>query len=362
MKAPILALLLTAAALAGAQPFTVLLNNPEETDFYFTLDPPELKSFDPSASVFPNVVYDYFGETPPPNWAGFQPLPAGATRRLENLAEGTHLVVGFFAPRSRREFPVRTLTVKAGGGMSERFYSVYTEPSLFKARAGRGRLAAFAPPEEAAAAPATAAVRPPGEGRLNIRIDNQYQDWEVIPALAAFGDYQPESFSREQYGSAARVLPLREARFWQKAGTSLAELKAVREDKTLYLFLSTRSAIADGLSIFLYFHDPKDPADGNRVTLELLPAAKAATGLAVLWVKDRSPVAAGTLASGSFFLEASVDLAKIEAALISRSELTSVELTTCYRDRNALAYEEFYYATLALPDFPTADRLYAPKD
>jgi hypothetical protein len=361
MKAPILGLLLAAAALAGAQPLTVLLNNPEETDFYFTLDPPELKGFDPSASVFPNVVYDYFAETPPPDWVGFRPLPAGATQRLENLAEGAHLVVGFFAPRSRREFPVRTLTVKAGGGMSERFYSVYSQPSLFRARAGRGRLAAFAPPEEEAAAPA-AAARTPGEGRLNIRIDNQYQDWEAIPALAAFGDYQPGSFSREQYGSAARVLPLREARFWQKAGTSLAELKAVREDKTLYLFLSTRSAIADGLSIFLYLHDPKDPADGNRVTLELVPAAKGAGGLVVLWVKGQAPVTVGTLASGTFFLEASVDLATIEAALTSRSELALVELTTCYRDRSALAYEEFYHATLALQDFPTADRLYGPRD
>jgi hypothetical protein len=356
MKALILGLFLTAAALAGGEAFTVLLNNPEESDFCFALDPPELAGFDPAASIFPSVIYDYFAETPPPGWPGFQKLPAGATRRLENLGEGTHLVVGFFPLRNRREFPVRTLTVKAGGGMSERFYSVYTEPSLFKARADRGRLAAFAAMEETVAAPA-AAFRPPVEGRLNIRIDNLYQDWEAIPAMATFTEFEPATFSRERYGSASRVLPLPEARFWQKAGTSLAELKAVEEGQTLFLFLSTRSAISEGLSIFLYFHDPKDPPDANRVTVELLPAKTGRDGLVALWVKDSTPVLAGTLASGSFFLEASLDLALIEAALISRLELAAMELSTCYRDRNALSYEEFFYATLRLKDIPTMGNL-----
>jgi hypothetical protein len=360
MKAPILGLLLAAAALAGAQPFTVLLNNPEESDFYFTLDPPELSGFDPAASIFPSVVFDYFADAPPAGWPGFQPLPAGATRRLEDLAEGTHLVVGFFALRNRTELPVRTLTVRAGGGMSERLYSIYSEPSLFKARVGRGRLASFAP-AEMPAQPA-AAIRPPVEGRLNIRIDNQYEDWEAIPVLYSFSDYQPASFSREQYGTPSRVLPLSEARYWQKGGTSLAELKAVQEDRTLYLLLSARSAVADGLSIFLYFHDPKDRSDENRVTVELQPATDSRPGLVVLWVKDKAPISAGALASGSFFLEASLDLAPVDAALISRLEASSIELTTCFRDRLALVYEEFYYATLSLKEIPTLDRLYAPKN
>jgi hypothetical protein len=360
MKALILGLFLAAAMLAGAQPFKVLLNNPEESDFYFTLDPPELSGFDPAASIFPSVVYDYFADVPPAGWPGFQPLPAGATRRLENLAEGTHLVVGFFVLRNRTEFPVRTLTVRAGGGMSERLYSIYAEPSLFRARVGRGRLAAFAAAGKGA--PPAGVVRPPSEERLNIRIDNRYDDWEAIPVLVSFVDYQPASFSREQYGTPARVLPLSEARYWKKGGTSLAELKAAQEDRTLYLFLSTRSAMADGLSIFLYFRDPKDKPEENRVTVELLPATSGESGLAVLWVKDRAPIAAGELASGSFFLEASLDLAAIDAALVSRLELASVELTSCFRDRLALVYEEFYYATLSVKEIPTAARLYAPKN
>jgi hypothetical protein len=352
MKALILGWFLTAAALVGGGASTVLLNNPEESDFYFALDPPELAGFDSAASIFPTVIYDYFADTPPPGWSGFQKLPAGSTQRLENLGEGTHLVVGYFHLRNRTEFPVRTLSIRAGGGMSERFYSVYTEPSLFKARADRGRLAAFAAMQEEKPATPSISLRPPAEARLNIRIDNQYQDWEAIPTVASFAEYQPATFSRERYGSESRVLSLREARFWQKAGTSLAELKAAVEGETLFLFLATRSAISEGLSIFLYFHDPKDAPGANRVTVELQPAAKGTDGLVALWVKGKSPVSAGALASGSFFLEASLDLSLIEKALISRLELAEIELSTCYRDRNTLSYEEFFYTTLRLKDIP----------
>jgi hypothetical protein len=353
MKALILGLFLTAAALAGGEASTVLLNNPEESDFYFVIDPPELAAFDYAASIFPTVIFDYFADTPPPGWSGFQKLAAGGTQRLENLGEGTHLVVGYFRLPNRTQFPVRMLSIRAGGGMSERFYSVYTEPSLFKAKADRGRLAAR---EEKPVAPSIS-LRPPAEARLNINIDNQYQDWEAIPAVAAFNGFEPATFSRERYGSESRILPLGEARFWQKAGTSLAELKAAVEGQTLFLFLSTRSAIAEGLSIFLYFHDPKDPPDANRVTMELQPATKGTDGLVALWVKDQSPVSAGALASGSFFLEASIDLSLAEKALISRLGAADIELSTCYRDRNALSYEEFFYTTLRLKDMPAVDKL-----
>jgi len=122
-----LALVLAAAA-AGAQPFTVLLNNPEEAVFHFVLDPPELGSFDPASSVFANVIYDYFAEGPVAGQASFQSLPAGATRRLDGLAEGTHLLVGFFALPGRRDFPVRALMLKAGGGWPSAFTACTRSP------------------------------------------------------------------------------------------------------------------------------------------------------------------------------------------------------------------------------------------
>jgi hypothetical protein len=356
MKALILVLFLTAVALTGGEAATVLLNNPEENDFYFTLDPPELAGFDSAASIFPTVIYDYFADLPTPGWPGFRKLAAGATQRLEDLGEGTHLVVGYFHLRGRTKFPVRVLSIRSGGGMSERFYSVYAEPSLFKAKADRGRLAAFAAMEEKPGA-LSGSLRRAAAARLNIRIDNQFEDWEAIPTVASFSEYRPATFSLEKYGSESQVLPLGEARYWQKAGTSLAELKAAVEGETLYLFLSTRSAISEGLSIFLYFHDPKDPPDSNRVTAELQPAGRGADGLVALWVKGRNPVSAGGLASGTFFLEASLDLSLIEKALISRLEAAEIELSTCYRDRNALSYEEFFYTAMSLKDLPAVGNL-----
>jgi hypothetical protein len=374
-----LGLMLAAAAAAGAEAFSALLTNPEEAVFHFVLDPPELASFDPGSSVFANVVYDYFLEPAASGQTAFRSLAPGATVRLKDLAEGNHLLVGFFALASRREYPVRVLTLKAGGGLTERVYSVYSEPSLFKARAGRGRLAAFQPaaaastapsgapaPQGAAAAPAPSGAEPPkaaaAAGQLAIRIDNNYADWEAIPVFRNFADYRPQTFIRERIGGKRLEFPLEQARFWQKGGTGLAELKLVDNGPSLYLFLSTRSAIAEGLSIYLYFRDPLDPEGQNRVTVELLPATSTKAGLAALWVKEREPAVAGTLASGAFFLEAALDKRLIFGALPSGQQVGWLELTTGFHDRNSLTYEEFYYLKLPLAELPTPDTLFDARD
>jgi len=341
-RAICLALILTAAA-AGAQSFTVLLNNPEGSDFHFVLDPPELAGLDPDSNAFANGVYAYFAEAPAAGAVRFEDLRAGTTRRLEKLAEGTHLLVGFFATANRAEFPVRALLLKAGAGVTERFYSVYAQPVLFKAKAGRGRLAAFA------AGGAEPAVR--------IRIDNDYEDWEGIPVFRSFEDYRPRTFTRERIGGGRLELPIEQSRFWQKAGTGLSDLKMLDDGKNLFVFLSTRSAIADGLSIYLYFRDARDPEGENRVTVELVPPAGPKPGLPVMWVRDRKPAAVGTLASQGFFLEAALDRQAIYAALESAPGQVALELTSGYYDRGSLAYEEFYYAMVALSDLPTPDML-----
>jgi hypothetical protein len=338
IKAICLGLILAAAAAAAAQTFTVLLNNPEGSDFHFVLDPPELAGLDPASTAFADGVYAYFAESPGAGGAKFENLPAGTTRRLEKLAEGTHLLIGFFAPLNRGEFPVRTLVLKAGGGVAERFYSVYAQPVLFKAKAGRGRLAAF---------PAGGA-----EEQAGIRIDNNYEDWEAIPVFRSFADYRPRTFTRERIGGGRLELPLEQSLFWPKGGTGLADLKLLDDGKSLFVFVSTRSAIAEGLSIYLYFRQPHDPEGENRVTVELLPATNDKQGLPVLWVKDHPAAAIGSLASHGFLLEAELDRKAIYGALDSDPRQVAVELTTAYYDRASLAHEEFYYAMIALSDVP----------
>lgn len=362
--------LLLSAAVAGAQSFAVLLNNPEGSAFHFVLDPPELRGFDPGSSVFANLVYDYFLQSPTAGPTLFRTLPPGSTLRLKGLAEGTHLLVGFFALAGRRDYPVRIVPLMAGGGMAERFYTVYAEPTLFRARAGRGRLAGFPsggapsgqPSREGGNAQSGFAGGGAPVAELGLAIDNDFADWEVVPVLRSFADYSPRTFLREQIGGARLELPLAQSRFWQKAGTALFELKIVDNGPNLYVYVSTRSAMAEGLSFYLYFRDPQDPPGENRVTVELLPAVGDKAGLVSLWVKGHGPVAAGTLASGVFFLEAALDKATIYGALSSGPLADSLELTTGYHDRSSLSHEEFYYTRLALKDLPTPGTLVELRD
>jgi glycerophosphoryl diester phosphodiesterase len=94
--------------------------------------------------------------------------------------------------------------------------------------------------------------------------------------------------------------------------------------------------------------------------VELLPAADGQPGLAALWVAGQEPVVVGELASGAFFLETSLDMTAINAALVSHPDLASLELTTGYHDRASLVYEEFFYLGLGLRDLPTLETLYSP--
>ena len=155
-----------AAALLPGQNSTVVIQNAEETTFHYVLDPPELTAFDTASVIFENVVYDYFVQEPAAedDFPGFSALAPGESLRLEDLADGKHLLVGFFVIPGKMCFPVRVITLQVGGELDERTYRIFSEPALIQARAGRGRISDYAPippqavaaaaePTEAAAAP-----------------------------------------------------------------------------------------------------------------------------------------------------------------------------------------------------------------
>jgi hypothetical protein len=390
MKRLILAGLLFAAA-AGAlwsQSSTVVIQNAEDTSFHYVLDPPELTAFETATSIFEAVVYDYFAEEPAAgdDFTGFTELPPGQSVSLDGLTEGKHLLVGFFVVPGQVGFPVRVITLQAGGGLDRRTYRVFSEPALITARAGRGRISAYDPipprsvaetaaPAAApaqAAAPATeapagraqaASTAPDGEpGFFRFKIDNQYEDWEAIPAFLSFpADRSPPSFTREQYGGPFEVLAIDQSLHWGSEGTDISEIKVVNSMQSIYLYISTYSTLSPDVSVLLYFHTEQNlrrMGATNRLTLELLPARAEEPGLVVLWEKERKPMIVGSLASGSFFLEAKIDKSLLYDVQVAKPPITFFDLTTSYFDSQELAYEEFYVASVSMSAIPTEETLY----
>jgi hypothetical protein len=367
MKRLILVGILSAAVagLLSGQNAAVVIENAEEMTFHYVLDPPELTAFETATSIFANVVYDYFAEEPMPedDFPGFGELAPGGSLRLEDLAEGEHLLVGFFVVPGKMGFPVRVITLQVGGELDERTYRIFSEPALITARAGRGRISEYAPiPPGAAAGPAGPAPAGPEKEFFRFQIDNRYEDWEAIPVFLSFpADRTLPSFTREQYGGAFEVLPIEQSRHWASGGTSLNEIKVVNNIESVYLYISTHSALSPNVSVFLYFHTDQNlrrSGATNRFTLELLPAKAEEPGLAVLWEKERKPVIVGTLASGSFFLEARIDKNLLYDIEVAKPQITFFDLTTSFFDRQELAYEEFYIASIPLAGIPTERTLY----
>jgi hypothetical protein len=407
-------LLAAAGGLLWSQSYTVVIQNAEDSTFYYVLDPPELVVFEPATSIFENVVFDYFAEEPinGDDFSGFSELAPGESLRIDSLTEGKHLLVGFFVLPGEMGFPVRVITLQAGGGLDERTYRIYSEPALITARAGRGRLsdhppipptAAARPPAPAAtttptpsaavqesagpsggqaqaeapaspapaaaataaaSAPAAPAAAAPVEERsfFRFQIDNRYEDWEAIPAFLSFPpDRTLRSFTREQYGGEFEVLPIDQAKHWGAEGTAVNEIKVVNNLESIYLYISTYSSISSNVSIFLYFHTEQNlrrRGATNRFTLELLPEKAEEPGLVVLWEKDREPMIVGSLASGSFFLEAKIDKSLLYDIEVAKPAISFFDLTTSYFDRQELAYEEFYVASVPLFELPTEETLY----
>jgi hypothetical protein len=92
--------------------------------------------------------------------------------------------------------------------------------------------------------------------------------------------------------------------------------------------------------------------------MELLPAKAEEPGLVVLWEKERKPMIVGSLASGSFFLEAKIDKKLLYDIQVAKPAITFFDLTTSCFDRQELAYEEFYVASIQIAAIPTEETLY----
>lgn len=188
-----------------------------------------------------------------------------------------------------------------------------------------------------------------------ISIDNLYDDWEAVPALASFTSlFVPPSFTRESLGNDFETLSLMDSRFWQQGGTQLGEVKAVADEENVYLFISTQSAISDNLSCFFYLRGERRQGEENPLTLELIPDDSLNESKVILWQRDsKLPERAGKLSSSSFFLEARINKQIFSPEMIRKlGSNPSLDLTTCYFDKQNSLYEEFFFTTIYLKDIP----------
>jgi hypothetical protein len=192
-------------------------------------------------------------------------------------------------------------------------------------------------------------------GENTITIDNLYDDWEAVPAVASFASlFVPPSFTRESLGNDFETLSLKDSRFWEQGGTRLNEVKAVADEENVYIFISTQSAISANLSCFFYLRGERLKGEENPFTLELIPEHSLKQGKVILWRRDRRlPESAGKLSSSSFFLEARINKQVFSPEMIRvLGSNPSLDLTTCYFDKQNSLYEEFFFTTIYFKDIP----------
>jgi len=156
--------LLLASALAFAESSTVTLQNQEGATFWFSVDPNELSDVAIGSRQLAEKVAAFFAEQT--DSFPFRPLASDSQFTLEGLAEGPHLLVGFFDVEGEDSLPVRAFSVQADKGPGDRFYALFSGPALLSVPREGGRLANLAKamaPAEAAPAELVAGEQPPAE-------------------------------------------------------------------------------------------------------------------------------------------------------------------------------------------------------
>jgi hypothetical protein len=331
--------LLLASALAFAESSTVTLQNQEGATFWFTVDPKELSDVAIGSRQLAEKVAAFFAEQT--DSFPFRPLAPDSQLTLEGLAEGPHLLVGFFDVEGEGSLPVRAFSVQADKGPGDRFYALFSGPALLTVPREGGRLANLAkakapaeavpaqqageqPPQaevasvevgavevapaEAAPAELVAGEQPPAEQlpEEQTPIEQAPEDQAPLeqaeasppqelvaateeaapielPPIASFSPtYSPVVFTRESRDSFT-VLPIAQSRYWEQEGTRLDSLSGTIGDGTLRVSLRSANGFSRDVSYFFYLFAARTLGKENATTIELLPLAKEGQGACVLW-------------------------------------------------------------------------------
>jgi hypothetical protein len=343
MKKTILTILITAClcGTASAQISSVTLENQEGSTFYYMVDPKELDGLSAGSPLLSAKVAEFFSSKS--DDTSFATLAPGKEANIGPLADGTHLLLGFFAVEGLSDFPVRVLSVVADSQMGNRFYAVFASPALMNVPRGQGRLAEFGSVPQGETASAQ-----PADGAGEVA-----QAPTPSGTLATFADgYTPESFSRERQGDFS-VLPISQSRAWGLTGTRIKSVSATMDSGTIRLSLAAPEGFSEHVSYFFYVFDSRAPSRASTATLELEPRADGNHGACLLWKEGASaPSIIGDVKSDDTTVEMKVKADQLTSGAPTPDSSPTVDVTAGWYDRALGVWEEFYYTTFALEEIP----------
>jgi hypothetical protein len=351
---------LSLAAMAGfGQAPAVLLQNQDVATFYYVIDPAELEGLSPGSPLLASRVAAFFSA------AGGTPLSSIAPderARLADLAEGTHLLVGFFAVQEEEELPVRVISLQVDSNIGDRFYAIFASPAQLSVPRGVGKLAGLGREAAAAAAPSsgTQSASPPqgktGQatavpGAATAPRTASRAPLESIEDFSA--SFDPGTFTREKGGELV-VLPVSQSRAWDMTGTRITAIAGARDAGGVHLSLTVPSGFTPNVSYFLYVFGGRTLGQDNAVTLELVPPARGDAGACLVWRRGEArPGIIGTVTTSR--AEMTVDIGEEELQALARESgagdaaaAVSFDLTAGWHDTALALWEEFFYTTFSL--------------
>ena len=351
-------------SLAFGQGPSVTLQNQEDSTFYYVIDPKELAGLSAGSPLLASRVAGYFSTTD--TAVTFSTLAPQAAATLNDLPEGVHVLVGFFAQLDADAFPVRVVSLQADSTVGERFYAVFASPAQLSVPRGIGKLAQFARPGAAggtAVASAAGTTPSAGTGAQSGGTAVTASGTGAPPSDAAAGSgdaaladiatfsaaYDPGVFTREGRDG-FKVLPITESRAWKQTGTRIASLQGSMGASGLKLALIVPGGFAPSISYFLYMFDTRASGRENPVTLEIQPAARPDRGACILWQKGAAPRLLGTVKTSGSLVELDVGADEMaSSAFTAAGSAPTVDLTAGWYDKALGVWEEFYYTTFEAP-------------
>lgn len=347
MKKTILAAVIVLAVCAAAfGQGGVSLQNQENATFYYTVDPKELAGLSAGSPLLASRIAGFFAVR---DGVTFSALAPNATVKLDGLADGSHLLVGFFAVQDLSQYPVRVITLQADSSVGDRFYAIFASPALLSIAKDSGHIASFAHAggegnegdQEGAITAGAAAQQAPAETAPS-----------GLQQIARFSTgFTPAFFTREKQGD-FKVLPISESRAWALTGMRIQSVSGSLADSVLKISISIEGGFAERVSYFLYVFGTRSPGKNNQFTLELQPRAEGSRAVCLLWQKGiRMPMLVGSVTATDHTVEVDTTAGNFPPSLLSGlGPAATVDLTAGWFDRGLGTWEEFYYTTFSMGD------------